>query len=117
MNLIEAIRVAGSRIFPVKSPDAMTTLIERNRRAERAEAAGLTIAKYIRSQGMDAEGLTISYQPLSQALFVYGTVKDMQTRDSILVCCNQVARVARVVDRMQLIAAVADPGLKLAQQP
>jgi hypothetical protein len=115
MNLIETLRVAGSRIFPVRSPDARATLIERNRRAERAAAAGHTIAKYIRSQGMDAEGLAITYQPLSQTLFVYGTVTGMQTRDRILVCCNQVARVARVVDRMQVIANPAEPGLKLAR--
>lgn len=116
MNLIQAIRVVGSRIFHAAPLTATVSAVDRTRRAERDAAAGHTIAKYIRSQGMDADGLDIKYQPLTQTLYVYGTARDMQIRDQILVCCNQVARVAHVVDRMQVRQEPADPGLKLAQQ-
>lgn len=114
MKFIHVVRLAGLRMLRLVSNPAELPLAERIRLADRDTAAGITIAKYIRSRGAHADGLDVQYQPATGTLFIYGTVADLHSRDRILGCCADVARVARVVDRMRLgrtDTPLSDPGL------
>jgi nucleoid-associated protein YgaU len=69
------------------------------------QAASDAIVDYIRSMKLDAEGLSVKFDGAASEVTVSGMAADQQTREKILLCCGNVAGVAKVKDDM----SVAEP--------
>jgi len=107
MSLISFIQEAGEKLFnhpkaaPAASPAAATPDIN----ALNA-TAGQAIEKYVASQGLKADGLDVKYDGASQTVTVSGVAPDQATKEKIVLCCGNVASVAKVNDML----TVADGG-------
>ena len=70
--------------------------------------AGQAIEKYIAAQGLKADGLDVKYDGASQTVTVSGVAPDQATKEKIVLCCGNVAAVAKVND-MLTVADGAGP--------
>ena len=108
MSLISFIQEAGEKLFshPKAAPAAATPA------APDLDAlnatAGQAIEKYIASQGLKADGLDVKYDGAAQTVTVSGVAPDQPTKEKIVLCCGNVAAVAKVND-MLTVAADAGP--------
>ena len=105
MSLISFIKEAGEKLFkhpqaeaPAAAPPADV--------AQLNATAGAAIEKYISSQGLKADGLDVKYDGASQTVTVSGVAPDQATKEKIVLCCGNVAAVAKVNDML----TVADGG-------
>ena len=73
-----------------------------------AATAGAAIEKYIASQGLKADGLNVGYDGASQTVTVSGVAPDQATKEKVVLCCGNVASVAKVND-MLTVATPAEP--------
>lgn len=67
--------------------------------------AGQAIERYIGSQGLRADGLDVSYDGATQTVTVSGVAPDQATKEKIVLCCGNVAAVAKVDDLLTVAAA------------
>ncbi len=108
MSLISFIQEAGEKLFnhpkaaPAAAPAAAATPDINALNA----TAGPAIEKYIASQGLKADGLDVKYDGASQTVTVSGVAPDQSTKEKIVLCCGNVAAVAKVNDML----TVADGG-------
>ena len=108
MSLISFIQEAGEKLFnhpkaaPAAAPAATPDINALN------ETAGQAIEKYIASQNLKADGLDVKYDGASQTVTVSGVAPDQATKEKIVLCCGNVAAVAKVND-MLTVAAGAEP--------
>ena len=70
-----------------------------------ATVGRLVIVDYIQKMGLDAEGLSVAFEGGAGEVTVSGMAKDQATKEKILLCCGNVAGVAKVNDEM----SVANP--------
>ena len=70
--------------------------------------AAQAIEKYIVSQHLSADALEVVYDATSQTVTVSGTAADQTTKEKIVLCCGNVAAVAKVND-MLTVATPAEP--------
>ena len=110
MSLISFIKEAGEKLFkhpqaeaPAGAPAAAPPDI-----AQLNATAGAAIEKYIASQGLQVEGLNVGYDGATQTVTVSGVAADQATKEKIVLCCGNVASVAKVND-MLTVAAPAEP--------
>ena len=105
MSLISFIQEAGEKLFnhPKAAPAAAPRRPTSTRSTPRA---GQAIEKYIASQGLKADGLDVKYDGASQTVTVSGVAPDQATKEKIVLCCGNVAAVAKVNDML----TVADGG-------
>jgi len=105
MGVLSFIREAGEKLFgrgEAKAPGAGET------RAASASGdadaddrkAAQAITDYIHAMKLDAEDLNVAFDGADETVTVSGTVADQATREKILLCCGNVAGVAKVVDRL-----------------
>ena len=112
MSLISFIQEAGEKLFnhPKAAPAAARAA------APDVDAlnatAGQAIEKYIASQGLKADGLDVQYDGASQTVTVSGVAPDQATKEKIVLCCGNVAAVAKVND-MLTVADGRRPGIDL----
>ena len=107
MSLISFIQEAGEKLFnhPKAAPAAAPAATTPDINALNA-TAGQAIEKYIASQGLKADGLDVKYDGASQTVTVRGVAPDQSTKEKIVLCCGNVAAVAKVNDML----TVADGG-------
>ena len=108
MSLISFIQEAGEKLFnrPKAAPAAEATATP-DIAALNATAAQ-AIEKYISSQGLAAQGLAVAYDGASQTVTVSGVAPDQATKEKIVLCCGNVAAVAKVND-MLTVATQSEP--------
>lgn len=105
MGLLSFIKTAGEKLFGHKeveqaaaaAPDdgaAKAKLDELNR------AAADSIEGYIKAQNLDATGLTVTFDGASGTVNVFGVAPDQETKEKIVLCCGNVAGVAKVNDNL-----------------
>jgi len=101
MSLISFIQDAGEKLFnhPKAAPAAAAPAATPDVNALNA-TAGQAIEKYIASQGLKADGLDVKYDGASQTVTVSGVAPDQATREKIVLCCGNVAAVAKVNDML-----------------
>ena len=107
MSLISFIQEAGEKLFnhPKAAPAAAPAAPAPDINALNA-TAGQAIEKYIASQNLKADGLDVKYDGASQTVTVSGVAPDQATKEKIVLCCGNVAAVAKVNDML----TVADGG-------
>jgi len=112
MSLISFIKEAGEKLF--KNPQAEAPAANAPAQPDIAKlnaTAGAAIEKYIESQGLKAEGLNVGYDGATQTVTVSGVAPDQSTKEKIVLCCGNVAAVAKVND-MLTVASPAEPESK-----
>ena len=108
MSLISFLQDAGEKLFshpkaaPTASAEPAPDLAALN------AAAAQAIEKYIDSQGLKADGLDVAYDGASQTVTVSGVAPDQETKEKIVLCCGNVASVAKV-DDLLTVATPAEP--------
>ncbi len=101
MSLISFIQEAGEKLFnhPKAAPASTGSAPQPELTALNA-TAGEAIEKYISSQGLKADGLDVKYDGSSQTVTVSGVAADQATKEKIVLCCGNVAAVAKVNDML-----------------
>lgn len=109
MSLISFLKEAGEKLFrlspnaaPAANAPAAPDVAKLN------ETAAEAIEKYIAAQGLRAEGLDVKFDGATQTVTVSGVAPDQATKEKIVLCCGNVAQVAKVDDRLT-VAAAAEP--------
>jgi nucleoid-associated protein YgaU len=98
MSLISFLRDAGEKLFNApKSAPAAAAPAQPDVAALNA-TAGQAIERYIASQGLKADGLDVEYDGATQTVTVSGVAPDQATKEKIVLCCGNVAAVAKVDD-------------------
>ena len=107
MSLISFIQEAGEKLFNRPRAAPATAAPEPDIAALNATASA-AIGKYIASQGLAADGLDVAYDGASQTVTVSGVAPDQATKEKIVLCCGNVASVAKVNDLLT-VAAPPEP--------
>jgi nucleoid-associated protein YgaU len=110
MSLVSFIEQAGEKLFsrPAAPPAATAATAQPDIAALNA-SAGQAIAKYIASQNLSAQGMDVKYDGASQTVTVAGIAADQATKEKIVLCCGNVAAVAKVDDQLTVAAAATPP--------
>ena len=113
MSLISFLKDAGEKLFnPAKqataAPAAGAAAPAQPDVAALNETAAAAIERYIGSQGLKADALDVKYDGASQTVTVSGVAPDQATKEKIVLCCGNVASVAKVNDLLT-VAAAAEP--------
>ncbi len=113
MGLISFLKDAGEKLFnPGKAAAANAPAAPAQPDiAALNETASQAIERYIGSQGLKADALDVKYDGASQTVTVSGVAPDQATKEKIVLCCGNVASVAKVND-MLTVAADAEPESK-----
>ena len=101
MGLMSFIKEAGEKLFGKGEAQAAAKPAEADRVASN-QAASDAIVDYIRKMNLDAEGLSVAFDGASGEVTVSGMAKDQSTKEKILLCCGNVAGVAKVNDEMSV---------------
>lgn len=109
MGLMSFIKEAGEKLFGKGEEQAAQKPSETDPDgSEKADQVGAdAIIKYIRSMGLNAEGLSVAFNSAASEVTVSGVAADQQSKEKILLCCGNVAGVAKVNDELQ-VSAPAD---------
>ena len=108
MSLISFLQNAGEKLFstakaaPTAAAPAAPDIAALN------ATAGQAIEKYIASQNLKADSLDVAYDGATQTVTVSGVAADQATKEKIVLCCGNVAAVAKVNDLLT-VAAPAEP--------
>jgi len=109
MGLMSFIKEAGEKLFGKGEAQAAGKAAEAEADANRGvaadQAASDAIVDYVRKMNLDAEGLSVKFESASGEVTVSGLAPDQQTKEKILLCCGNVAGVAKVNDELR----VAEP--------
>ncbi|MCP5285534.1 MAG: peptidoglycan-binding protein LysM [Burkholderiaceae bacterium] len=96
MGLLSFIKEAGEKLFGIGSAKAAEPA--------KPEVAAQSIVDYIKAQGIATEGLNVGFDAATATVTVDGTVPDQATKEKILLCCGNVAGVAKVNDLLVVTA-------------
>jgi len=113
MSIISFLKEAGEKLFSMR-PQAPTGGSSPSPSGSEPdvgqlnETAGTAIEKYIASQGLKADGLDVKFDGATQTVSVSGVAPDQATKEKIVLCCGNVANVAKVDDRLT-VAATGQP--------
>ena len=100
MGLIDFMKEAGEKLFRHGPAQAA----ERSEAGVKAsnDAAGDAIVNYIKAQNLNATGLDVKFDGATSTASVFGVAPDQATREKIVLCCGNVAGVAKVNDMMSV---------------
>jgi nucleoid-associated protein YgaU len=106
MSLISFLRDAGEKLFnaPKSGAPASPAQPAAPDVAALNATAGQAIERYIASQGLKADGLDVKYDGATQTVTVSGVAPDQATKEKIVLCCGNVASVAKVNDLLTVAA-------------
>ncbi len=107
MSLISFLQDAGEKLFSHPKASPATAAATPDIAALNSTAAA-AIEKYIASQGLQADGLDVRYDGATQTVTVSGVAADQATKEKIVLCCGNVAAVAKVSDLLT-VASPAEP--------
>jgi nucleoid-associated protein YgaU len=110
MAFFDFVKEAGEKLFghgaksqqtssqmQAEAPQPASTQADVAAKTSEAEQA---IANYIRQQNLEITGLTVSFDPNTSVATVFGVAKDQATKEKAVLCCGNVAGIARVDDKM-----------------
>jgi nucleoid-associated protein YgaU len=115
MSLISFIQEAGEKLFnhpkaaPAATPAAGAAAPATPDIAALNATAGQAIERYIAAQGLKADGLDVRYDGATQTVTVAGIAADQATKEKIVLCCGNVAAVAKVDDLLTVAEGGAAP--------
>ena len=108
MGLMSFIKEAGEKLFGGKEAKAAEAAVQSAPTPENvaalSEVAGKAIADYIATQGLNVSGLDVGFEATTSTVTVAGTVPDQATKEKVLLCCGNVAGVAKVNDMLTVEA-------------
>jgi nucleoid-associated protein YgaU len=108
MGLMSFIKEAGEKLFGGKEAKAAEAAVQSAPTPENVAAlsavAGKAIADYIATQGLNVSGLDVGFEATTSTVTVAGTVPDQATKEKVLLCCGNVAGVAKVNDMLTVEA-------------
>ena len=107
MGLISVLKEAGEKLFPSAQAAPAAAAAQPDIGALNDKAAK-AIETYIGSQGLRAESLDVDYDGATQTVTVSGIAPDQATKEKIVLCCGNVAAVAKVND-MLTVASPSEP--------
>jgi nucleoid-associated protein YgaU len=102
MGLIDFMKDAGEKLFGHAQAQAAAPAADPAKTAAANSAAGDAILNYIKAQNLSATGLTVTFDGATSTVSVYGVAPDQATREKIVLCCGNVAGVAKVNDMMSV---------------
>ena len=110
MGLFSFIQDAGEKLFGSDDAKAAPAAADAgtDKVAAANAAASTAIADYIKTQNLGADGLTVAFDGADSSVTVAGEAATQEDREKILLCCGNVAGVAKVNDNMT-VAQAADP--------
>jgi nucleoid-associated protein YgaU len=110
MSLITFLESAGEKLFSQSpaAPQQPGGPVSRPDVAALNSTAGAAITKYVTSQNLTAQNLDIQYDGASKTVTLRGIAPDQATKEKIVLCCGNVASVAKVNDQLT-VAAPATP--------
>lgn len=110
MSLISFLKDAGQKLFNITPPAAAASASAAPAPdvAEMNEKAAAAIEKYIASQDLRAQGLDVRFDGATQTVSVSGVAADQATKEKIVLCCGNVAGVAKVNDQLTVASASTD---------
>jgi nucleoid-associated protein YgaU len=108
MGLLSFIKEAGEKLLGIGSAKAAEEQATKAPTPENVQAlskaAGDAISGYIVAQGLKVDGLDVGFEAATGTVTVSGTVADQATREKVVLCCGNVARVAAVNDLLTVSA-------------
>ncbi|MGC1443771.1 MAG: peptidoglycan-binding protein LysM [Burkholderiaceae bacterium] len=111
MGLFSFIQDAGEKLFGSGEAKAAQAAAATDPSADKVAsanaAASKAIADYIASQNLSADGLAVAFDGAASSVTVSGQAQTQEEREKILLCCGNVAGVAKVNDEMT-VAQAAD---------
>ncbi len=112
MGMFSFIKEAGEKLFghgPAKvAQEAAAATPTPENMAALSQTAGEAIETYIKSMNLEVEGLDISFDAPSATVTVAGVAPDQATREKVLLCCGNVAKVSAVKDMMTVASAAPE---------
>jgi nucleoid-associated protein YgaU len=104
MGLMSFMKEAGEKLFgggqAKAAPAPAAAAPSPEQVAALSKTAGDAIATYVKAQGLTVNGLDIGFDAPSATVTVAGTVADQATKEKVLLCCGNVAGVAKVNDML-----------------
>jgi nucleoid-associated protein YgaU len=114
MGLMSFFKDAGEKLFgkgQAKAAQAAAAAAPTPENiAALSKAAGDAIIDYVRTQGLPTDGLNVSFDAATSTVTADGTMPDQATKEKVLLCCGNVAGVAKVND--MLTVASSEPEAK-----
>ena len=108
MGLMSFMKEAGEKLFgrgeAKAAQEAAAAAPTPEKVAALSKAAGDAIGTYVKAQGLTVNGMDIGFDAPSATVTVAGTVADQATKEKVLLCCGNVAGVAKVEDRLVVSA-------------
>ncbi len=107
MSMLDFVKDAGEKLFGIGKAkatmqEAAAAPADQAKVKAANDAAGDAIVAYIKSQNLSATGLTVNYDGASATVSVYGVAPDQATMEKIVLCCGNVAGVAKVNNMMSV---------------
>ena len=111
MSIISFLKEAGEKLFKTTSaaPAATASPASAQDVAGLNETAAAAIKKYIATQDLSVQGLDVKFDGATQTVTVRGEAKDQATREKTVLCCGNVAGVAKVDDQLTVASAGEKP--------
>jgi len=111
ISILSFVKEAGEKLFGRGEAKAAQEAAAATATAENvaapSKAAGDAIAAYITSMNLKIDGLDISFDAPTGTVTVAGVAPDQATKEKVLLCCGNVANVAKVNDLMTV--AISTP--------
>ena len=107
MSFIDFIKEAGEKLFHMgaakaATQDAAADPGNADKTKAANDASADAILAYIKAQNLSATGLTVTFDGATATATVYGVAPDQATKEKIVLCCGNVAGVAKVNDMMSV---------------
>jgi nucleoid-associated protein YgaU len=107
MGMLDFVKEAGEKLFGIGKAkaamqDAAAAPADDAKLKAANDAAGDAIVDYIKAQNLSATGLTVTYDGMNATVTVYGVAPDQATMEKIVLCCGNVAGVAKVNNMMSV---------------
>jgi nucleoid-associated protein YgaU len=112
MGILSFIEEAGEKLFghgPAKdAQEAAAAEPTPENVAAVEQTSAEAIETYIKSMNLEVEGLDISFDTPTATVTVAGEASDQATKEKVLLCCGNVAKVSAVKDMMTVANAAPE---------
>jgi nucleoid-associated protein YgaU len=107
MGLLDFVKDAGEKLFgtghaKAAAQEAAAAPADEEKIKAANDAASDAIVAYIQSQNLSATGMVVAFDGAAAAVTVYGVAPDQATMEKIVLCCGNVAGVAKVNNMMSV---------------
>ncbi len=109
MGLMSFMKEAGEKLFGKGQAKAAQDAAASAPTPENVEAlsraAGDAIVEYVRAQGLPTDSLRVSFDGATSTVTADGEMPDQATKEKVLLCCGNVAGVAKVADMLTVASS------------